>query len=259
LLARSFGYPSIDGTWSTHDYYFADANGNTTYMTDASQTTVAQYRYDPFGNTISSSGSMPALNTYRFSSKEIHANSGMYYYLRRFWDPNLGRWINQDPIEEIGGINLYAFYKNNPITKIDRFGLCGKTCEQICADLNNLPHSDLFGPGHVICNGEEKCACYTPGSSFPPAGECPDFEKAVMDHEKRHFPQVHCPGSNPGHKFPDLPVWKPDISGELSECQERARSIFELREAGAHSSGRCQKAAKDLEEVLTVWVVAHCD
>jgi RHS repeat-associated protein len=51
---------------------------------------------------------------YRFSSKELHSNSGLYYYGFRFYDPSLGRWINRDPLGEAGGINLYGFVHNNP-------------------------------------------------------------------------------------------------------------------------------------------------
>src|SRR6266481_189134 len=89
-------------TSSGHNYYFCDGNGNITYMLNSSQAMVASYRYDPFGNTISSSGTLASANIYRFSSKEIHANSGMYYYGYRFYDPNLQRWVNRDPINELG-------------------------------------------------------------------------------------------------------------------------------------------------------------
>jgi uncharacterized protein RhaS with RHS repeats len=41
----------------------------------------------------------------------------------RAYDPNLGRWINRDPIEESGGINLFGYVNNNPINFIDPFGL----------------------------------------------------------------------------------------------------------------------------------------
>src|SRR6185436_20742834 len=105
LMARSHGYSG--GNWSTHNFYHADGNGNITYLVNSSQGLAASYRYDPFGNTISSSGTLASANVYRFSSKEIHVNSGMYYYGFRFYDPNLQRWMNQDPIEEEGGINLY--------------------------------------------------------------------------------------------------------------------------------------------------------
>jgi RHS repeat-associated protein len=155
LLARSSGY-SI-GNWTSHAFYHADGNGNITYLVDSSQALAASYRYDPFGNLISSSGGLATLNVYRFSSKEIHVNSGMYYYLYRFYDPNLQRWINRDPLGEPGfellrrggpeafgdGPNLYHFVKNNPEARIDAIGLsvstraCTQTerkkCDKICA------------------------------------------------------------------------------------------------------------------------------
>jgi RHS repeat-associated protein len=102
LLARSSSYSGGTGSWSTSHYYFADGNGNVTYLVDSSQALAASYRYDPFGNTISSSGSLAAANVYRFSSKEQHVVSGMYYYGYRFYDPNLQRWINRDPLGEFG-------------------------------------------------------------------------------------------------------------------------------------------------------------
>jgi len=126
LLARSHGYSS--GTWSTHNFYQADGNGNITYMVNSSQSSVAAYKYDPFGNLISSSGTLAGANVYRFSSKEQHANSGMYYYGYRFYDPNLQRWINRDPIGEEGGINLYGSVGNDPLNGVDALGLwntCG--------------------------------------------------------------------------------------------------------------------------------------
>src|SRR5690606_14252731 len=85
----------------------------------------ATYKYDSYGNTLSSSGSMAAANLYRFSSKEVNLNytdSGIYYYGYRWYEPNLQRWLNPDPIEEEGGINLYGFVYNNPIGDFDKDG-----------------------------------------------------------------------------------------------------------------------------------------
>jgi RHS repeat-associated protein len=67
-------------------------------------------------------GALANANVYRFSSKEWNGNSGLYYYLYRFYDPNLQRWVNRDPLGEMGGINLIQFCKNNPISYIDSFG-----------------------------------------------------------------------------------------------------------------------------------------
>ena len=41
----------------------------------------------------------------------------------RPYDPNLGRWIQRDPIGEKGGLNLYGYVGNKPISKVDPFGL----------------------------------------------------------------------------------------------------------------------------------------
>jgi RHS repeat-associated protein len=123
LLARAQGYASTNGNWYTHNIYHPDGNGNITYLVDSSQALAASYRYDPYGNLISSSGTLAGANVYRFSSKEIHANSGMYYYGYRFYDPNLQRWLNRDPIDEEGGINLYEFVRNDPLKFADLWGL----------------------------------------------------------------------------------------------------------------------------------------
>ena len=47
----------------------------------------------------------------------------MVGYKRRVYRPDLGRWLNRDPIEESGGINLYAFCQNAPSIFFDFKGL----------------------------------------------------------------------------------------------------------------------------------------
>jgi RHS repeat-associated protein len=123
LLSRSHAYQSGSGSFTNNNYYHADGGGNVTYMVDTNQANVATYKYDPYGNTISSSGSLASANVYRFSSKEIHVNSLLYYYGYRFYDPNLQRWLNRDPIGELGGINLYASCQNSPYDFFDTDGL----------------------------------------------------------------------------------------------------------------------------------------
>jgi RHS repeat-associated protein len=121
LLARSHGYSG--GNWSTHNFYHADGNGNITYLETSAQGLAASYRYDPFGNALNWSGSLADENVYRFSSKEFHAATGLYYYGYRWYSPYLQRWINRDPLEEEGGHNLYQFVQNAPIGKVDLYGL----------------------------------------------------------------------------------------------------------------------------------------
>jgi RHS repeat-associated protein len=104
-------------------YYHADGNGNITALINSQQVLMAKYLYDPYGNILSQSGPLADANVYRFSSKEFHANSGLIYYLYRFYDPNLQRWLSRDPIGEAGGINLYRFCHNAGLIYVDPFGL----------------------------------------------------------------------------------------------------------------------------------------
>ncbi|MCK5784253.1 MAG: hypothetical protein KAH06_07385, partial [Desulfobacterales bacterium] len=48
---------------------------------------------------------------------------GLYYYGYRYYAPELGRWINRDPLGEQGGVNLYSFVLNNPINQSDYLGM----------------------------------------------------------------------------------------------------------------------------------------
>jgi RHS repeat-associated protein len=72
------------------------------------------------------SAGLAALFDYRFSTKPLDQVTGLYYYLYRWYDPVTGRWPSRDPIEETGGLNLYGFVGNDPVTKLDKFGL--KAC-----------------------------------------------------------------------------------------------------------------------------------
>ena len=47
----------------------------------------------------------------------------VHYYGLRYYSPELGRWINRDPIGEFGGFNIYAFVENFSIGAIDNLGL----------------------------------------------------------------------------------------------------------------------------------------
>jgi len=78
-------------------------------------------RYDAFGNLLSWSGAQ-TVQPYRFSSKAQHSNSGLIDFGFRFYSPELGRFLNRDPIGEAGGINLYGFVGNSPTNAVDPYG-----------------------------------------------------------------------------------------------------------------------------------------
>jgi len=68
-------------------------------------------------------GRLADANLFRFSSKELHAASGLYYYGYRFYEPSLQRWINVDPLGELAGANPHRIVFNSPTLVLDSFGL----------------------------------------------------------------------------------------------------------------------------------------
>lgn len=124
LLARSSGYQTATGSWTSHAFYHADGGGNVTFLSPSTYSgTMTRYSYDAYGRTTSVNGPLATANVYRFSSKELHAASGHYHYGYRFYDPQAQRWINRDPLGEAGGMNLYGFVGNRALNRVDPDGL----------------------------------------------------------------------------------------------------------------------------------------
>jgi RHS repeat-associated protein len=102
-------------------FYHYDGNGNVSSVTDSNSAITARYEYDPFGRVLLADGG-DYTPRYQFSSKEYDQATGLNYYGYRFYSPELGRWVNRDPIEEVGGLHLYAFVFNAPTVVIDPDG-----------------------------------------------------------------------------------------------------------------------------------------
>ena len=89
---------------------------------------VEKYAYDGFGRELAAPSSLvpslsSGLNSFRFSTKQLDAETGMNYYGYRYYAADSGRWINRDPIAENGGVNVYELNLNNTVNLIDCLGL----------------------------------------------------------------------------------------------------------------------------------------
>lgn len=102
-----------------------DGNGNVVLLTDGAGAASARYAYDAFGRLKSSSGPAAEANRYRFSTKPQERAAALSYYGYRYYAPALGRWLSRDPLEETGGVNLYAMVGNNPLNVVDTDGRSG--------------------------------------------------------------------------------------------------------------------------------------
>ena len=99
-----------------------DGNGNVSEYLNESGEVSAHYEYDPFGKTTVATGPKANDFAHRFSTKPLDATTGLYYYGYRYYDPNTGRWPTRDPIQELGGVNLYGFCFNNSFGWYDYLG-----------------------------------------------------------------------------------------------------------------------------------------
>jgi RHS repeat-associated protein len=101
--------------------YNLDRGGSVTEMTDQSGNVVSQYGYDPYGRQTRIGGTGPDAD-FGYRGTYVHQRSGLLMMGARAYSPALGRFINRDPLEEAGGINMYAYVENNPISRFDPTG-----------------------------------------------------------------------------------------------------------------------------------------
>ncbi len=104
-------------------FYQTDHLGSIRLITDAAGAVVSRYDYDAFGNLESTSFEGVA-NPYGFTARERDAESGLMFYRARYYDPNTGRFISEDPIGFEGAdLNMQRYVWNDPQNEIDPTGL----------------------------------------------------------------------------------------------------------------------------------------
>ncbi|HKP03471.1 MAG TPA: RHS repeat-associated core domain-containing protein [Chthoniobacterales bacterium] len=121
VTLRVYAQGQHNGT--TPSFFTRDHLGSVREVFTGGGSVAAQYEYDPYGRTATISGT--ASTDFGFTGLYRHSRSNLNLATYRAYDPELGRWLNRDPIEEEGGPNLYAYVSGNPGSDIDPSGLFG--------------------------------------------------------------------------------------------------------------------------------------
>ena len=149
LLARYNQEKAVDEALSewrsgTTTYYQADGLGSITSLSNSTGTLSSTYTYDSFGKLIASTGT--PINPFLYTGREFDSEADLYEYRFRYYDPQIGRFISEDPIQFRSGLNFYRYVLNNPALLVDPFGLDWR---QLLRDCWNNIFSCGGNPGTV--------------------------------------------------------------------------------------------------------------
>ena len=126
---RTSSYSS--GKWDVY-WFERNLHGDVVAIYNNSNTKLASYLYDAWGNhTVTyhnGGGSLTAIvnNPIRYRGYYYDIDLGLYYLQSRYYDSNIGRFINADGYISTGsglvGYNMYAYCNNNPVMYVDPSG-----------------------------------------------------------------------------------------------------------------------------------------
>lgn len=127
----------------------SDHLGTPFCMYNAKGKAVWEGALDIYGRTKLTPGSKSDL-PFRYAGQYEDAETGLYYNRFRYYDPEAGIYISQDPIRLMGGMQLYG-YVNDPIIKVDIFGLSSFDPFSV-GELTDFPKDIMFGQNRCAPN-----------------------------------------------------------------------------------------------------------
>lgn len=111
-------------------YYHKNIFGDIIGILDAKYNEIVTYEYDSWGFLLNindnSNINLGVINPFRYRSYYYDEETKLYYLNTRYYNPEIGRFINADIYISTGqgfaGNNMYQYCANNPITNYDKYG-----------------------------------------------------------------------------------------------------------------------------------------
>ena len=205
---------SVGGTLDETKFVLKDYLDPTAIISTAG-TVEERFSYDAFGpvrfldaSFVPRSGNTSAyLWTFLFHAEFIDDDSGLYNYGYRFYNPYLGRWLNRDPIEEEGGLNVYGMVNNCPVSYYDFLGLAEGSFEVGSFRDSPSKHGPNGKIGYkVTYTPADECSCAPPDEIIlVQAISFKDLNKGwspLMDWDKDQYNEQKTKGGQPLPKYP---------------------------------------------------------
>ena len=178
-------------------YYLKNGQGDVVAILDASGNIVAKYAYDAWGKLLNVTDATGAdksadsafignINPVRYRSYYYDTETGLYYLQSRYYDPEVGRFINADGILGANGsilaYNLFAYCGNNPIRRSDPNG-CFFIADDVLGGII-IAIVVLFAASEIIVYSQ---SAPTWGNNALKLPDSPDFD-LDSDNQKKSIP-----------------------------------------------------------------------
>ena len=137
-------------------YAQENALGSTVLELNTTGGLVSRREYDAYGQE---SNILVGTNTpFRFAGKhgyQTDLESGFDLLDARFYLPGVGRFLTQDPVGQKGGLNLYGYCEDNPLTKIDPDGKQGLSLDSVRASISAAMRQATTDPRAAVQSLQE--------------------------------------------------------------------------------------------------------
>ena len=230
-------------------YYHLDHLGTPLEITNAQGAIAWSASYRAYGN-LALADVEQVENNLRFQGQYFDEETGLHYNRFRYYDPESGRFTQQDPIGLLGGINNYQ-YVPNPVTWVDPFGLTSKEVPGVCpknlvAERKNTATEFYKSQGYA----EENIPSHLTGIDFDKPVE------VVTSKEGTPLYQFQSPGAPQGNYYaldPNITPFELGISPmgtnrALNQVQPKIKNSYIV----AKDTPMLQSTAKSVDDFWSV-------